>query len=214
MTTTPISATDPLIWRTTELAVRCHEGQIRKGDGAPYIVHPIRVALYLAQAGLSPEVIAAGLLHDTVEETPPEKRQKWWKELAKNTPRRVQALVQAVSDADPEAPWQERKDAYLRSLGKASRDALAIACADKLDNAIGMKKVLERDGAVAMRRFNAPLDAKIAYFNAIVDITEKRWLDCPLIQPLRAAIKELEQELHYTGLSNGEVGSLTDPADP
>ncbi|MBI3615188.1 MAG: bifunctional (p)ppGpp synthetase/guanosine-3',5'-bis(diphosphate) 3'-pyrophosphohydrolase [Candidatus Omnitrophica bacterium] len=193
MTTTPISATDPLIWRATELAVRCHEGQIRKGDGAPYIVHPIRVALYLAQAGLRPEVIAAGLLHDTVEETHPEKRHDWWEELAKNTPRRVQALVQAVSDADPEAPWQERKEAYLRSIEKASCEALAIACADKLDNAIGMKKVLERDGAAAMRRFNAPLDVRIAYFHAIASITERRWPDCPLIHPLRVAIKELEE---------------------
>ena len=202
MMTLPITATDSLIWQATELAARCHEGQIRKGDGTPYIVHPIRVALYLAQAGLSPEVIAGGLLHDTVEETPPEKRQDWWKTLAANTPRRVQALVQAVSDADPEAPWQERKDAYLRSIEKASSEALAIACADKLDNAIGMKRVLERDGAAAMRRFNAPLDVRIDFFKTIADITERCWPDCPLILPLRSAITELQETARSIGLSN------------
>lgn len=205
MAALPISATDPVIWRAAVLAAQCHQGQTRKGDGTPYVTHPIRVALYLAQAGLSPETVAAGLLHDTVEETLPDQRDEWWKELTAQTPRRVQALVQAVTDADPEAPWQERKDAYLRVLEGASREALAIACADKLDNTLGLKAVLEREGAAGLRRFNAPLDARIAYLKAVADITDKRWPECPLVQPLRLAIKELEEVSHYVELSHGQA---------
>ena len=186
-----VSATDPVVWRAAELAARCHEGQVRKGDGAPYMVHPLRVALSLAQAGLVPEVLAAALLHDTTEETPPEKRPEWLAALEKEMPPSVVALVQAVSDADPEAPWQERQEAYVRALRTAPLEALAIACADKLDNAIGLKKVLEREGAAGLRRFNVPFDARLAYFKAVAGIAEQRWHDCPLLPSLKAAVEDL-----------------------
>ena len=45
-----------------------HKGQVRK-SGDPYIVHPIAVAYFLAKLHAGPETIAAGLLHDTQEDT-------------------------------------------------------------------------------------------------------------------------------------------------
>lgn len=187
-----ITLTDPRIRRASELATQCHAGQTRKGDGIePYIAHPIRVALYLAQAGMGPEVIAGALLHDTLEETPPEKRPEWLATLQKEMPRRVLELVQAVSDADPEAPWRERQEAYVRALRTAPLEALAIACADKLDNAIGLKKLLEREGPAGLRRFNVPFDAKLAYFKAVAGIAEQRWPVCPFLPSLEAAVEDL-----------------------
>lgn len=50
------------------VAVEAHEGQVRL-SGEPYIVHPIKVAQILAQLGLDPEICAAGLLHDVLEDT-------------------------------------------------------------------------------------------------------------------------------------------------
>ena len=50
-----------------EYAFLAHEGQTRK-SGEPYIVHPISVSLRLAQLRLPADLIAAGLLHDTVED--------------------------------------------------------------------------------------------------------------------------------------------------
>lgn len=49
-------------------AYKKHEGQKRK-SGDPYIVHPIAVAYFLSRLHTGPETIAAGLLHDTVEDT-------------------------------------------------------------------------------------------------------------------------------------------------
>ena len=54
--------------RAYRRAVRQHSPQRRK-SGEPYIIHPLAVAQILADLGMGPLVVAAGLLHDTVEET-------------------------------------------------------------------------------------------------------------------------------------------------
>ena len=50
------------------VAERAHRGQLRK-SGDPYITHPVAVATILAELGMSASVLAAALLHDTVEDT-------------------------------------------------------------------------------------------------------------------------------------------------
>ncbi|WP_189092849.1 RelA/SpoT family protein [Deinococcus ruber] len=52
-----------------EFARQAHEGVLRK-SGEPYITHPVAVAVILAELGMDTDSIAAGLLHDTVEDTP------------------------------------------------------------------------------------------------------------------------------------------------
>ena len=50
-------------------AERLHAGQRRSIDGAPFVVHPVEVATLLYYAGAPDHVIAAGVLHDTIEKT-------------------------------------------------------------------------------------------------------------------------------------------------
>lgn len=57
-----------MINRAYELANEAHEGQVRK-SGVPYIVHPIAVAGILANLHMDAETVAAGFLHDVVEDT-------------------------------------------------------------------------------------------------------------------------------------------------
>jgi RelA/SpoT family (p)ppGpp synthetase len=65
-----VAATDgrDLIRRAYAMAERAHEGQVRK-SGEPYIIHPLNVAHILAETHFEPAVIAAGLLHDVLEDT-------------------------------------------------------------------------------------------------------------------------------------------------
>ena len=58
-----------LIRKAWEFCVKYHAGQLR-ASGEPYIVHPLEVAEVLAEMKLDSTAIAAGLLHDAVEDTP------------------------------------------------------------------------------------------------------------------------------------------------
>ena len=57
-----------MIEKAYNLAHNAHEGQLRK-SGEPYIIHPLSVAIILADLEMDKETIAAGLLHDVVEDT-------------------------------------------------------------------------------------------------------------------------------------------------
>ena len=58
-----------VVARAYELSVRAHAGQLRL-SGEPYLVHPVSVALILVELRMDVETVAAGLLHDVVEDTP------------------------------------------------------------------------------------------------------------------------------------------------
>lgn len=57
------------ILKALTLADIAHEGQLRK-SGEPFIIHPVAVAVILAELRLDRDTLIAGLLHDTVEDTP------------------------------------------------------------------------------------------------------------------------------------------------
>src|SRR6204780_1487118 len=58
-----------IIRKAWEFCVEHHHGQLR-ASGEPYVLHPLEVALVLAEMKLASTAIAAGLLHDAVEDTP------------------------------------------------------------------------------------------------------------------------------------------------
>lgn len=66
--TNPSPEDSALIERAYEVAEKAHEGHTRY-SGEPYFTHVTAVALKLAQMGMGPRTIAAGLLHDTIEDT-------------------------------------------------------------------------------------------------------------------------------------------------
>lgn len=57
-----------LIGRAYDKGTALHEGQFRK-SGEPYFIHPINVAIILAELGMDSETLVGGLLHDVVEDT-------------------------------------------------------------------------------------------------------------------------------------------------
>jgi (p)ppGpp synthase/HD superfamily hydrolase len=62
------SDSEVLLAAAFDFAFQLHDGQVR-ASGEPYIIHPVAVADLLRDIGASPGVIAAGFLHDVVEDT-------------------------------------------------------------------------------------------------------------------------------------------------
>lgn len=118
-----------MIDKAIQFAVVAHEGQYRKGTNIPYIVHPVSVGFLLQSIGCDEEVIAAGLLHDTVEDTDTEVD-----DIKREFGERVASLVLSVSEPDKTLPWEKRKIHTIESLGQVGEDTLVITLADKIHN--------------------------------------------------------------------------------
>ena len=58
-----------IIKKAKEIAFKAHNGQRRKTENTPYISHPLAVAKILEKNGFSDEVVAAGLVHDVIEDS-------------------------------------------------------------------------------------------------------------------------------------------------
>lgn len=131
-----------LVARAEAFATKAHEGQERKFSGKPYIVHPSRVVTTLRAWGATDDVLAAGWLHDTVEDC-----DVTVGEIKHEFGPRVATLVGALTKPRPDRlrseqipdGWQgNRKRAAavlaLRQLDEAPPEASAIKCADRMDN--------------------------------------------------------------------------------
>jgi (p)ppGpp synthase/HD superfamily hydrolase len=120
----------PLTRTALEFASRRHAGQRRGGDEAPFVLHPLEVGSLLSLAGYADHTVAAGVLHDVLENTDTNEV-----ELESRFGPRVSALVRAVSD-DPSIEDEQARKAALRSqVASASVEAAAIFAADKVSKA-------------------------------------------------------------------------------
>lgn len=120
-----------LISEAAEFAAHRHNGMQRKGRGSePYINHLAEVANLLAVAtdGDDAELVAAGWLHDTVEDTDTTRE-----ELAAKFGERVAALVVEVTD-DMSLSKAERRQKQIEDAPHKSPDAKMIKIADKISN--------------------------------------------------------------------------------
>ena len=120
--------------RAIIFAVKAHTGTERRGKGYPYIIHPMEAVEIVATMTKDQELLAAAILHDTVEDTNVTVDQ-----IREEFGDRVAELVASESDEMPvgvseEDSWHARKQAAIDRLSKASREAKIVAMGDKLSN--------------------------------------------------------------------------------
>jgi (p)ppGpp synthase/HD superfamily hydrolase len=120
-----------LVSEAAELAARRHNGMARKGRGnEPYINHLAEVANLLSAAteGADAELVAAGWLHDTIEDTETTRE-----ELAQKFSERVASLVVECTD-DMSLSKKERRRLQVVNASHKSPSARLIKIADKISN--------------------------------------------------------------------------------
>jgi len=159
-----------LISEAADFAARRHTGQQRKGRGnEPYVNHLAEVANLLSTASdaTDAELVAAGWLHDTIEDTATTRE-----ELAQKFGERVATLVVEVTD-DMTLPKQERRHKQVVDAPLKSPEAKLIKIADKISNIrariVPQPNQAERDDLIDYVAWAEKVVAGCRGVNAVLD---------------------------------------------
>ena len=123
-------------------AVRCHAGQWRESDGEPFINHPLEVARLLRDAGGSEVLIAAGLVHDVVEDA-----NVTLSELATRFGEGVAALVRGVTDDWCIESYRQRKQTLRDQVRFVGGDVALLFAAEQIAEAREWPRHVRREQA-------------------------------------------------------------------
>lgn len=174
------------IEKAFQFALKKHSGQYRKGTEIPYMTHPFAVAMILKHHQYSDEVVAAGLLHDTLEDadtTADELRDEFGEE--------VLGLVLAASEADTTLPWEERKQRTITELPLKTKEQLAVIVADKLHNLRSIQEELDTIGEAVWAKFNRGEREQSWYYKSIVNALQFIEKEMCLVGKLTAEVNQL-----------------------
>ena len=145
-----------LLDRAIKFAVDAHSGTERRGKGFPYVVHVLEALEIAATMTSDQEVLAAAVLHDTIEDT-----DVTAEILRREFGNRVASLVEAdtdivLPDVSEKSSWRARKQAAIDRLATVGRDAKIVALGDKLSNMRAIRRDFAVLGDSLWSRFHAP----------------------------------------------------------
>lgn len=142
--------------KAIKFAVDAHANTERRGKGFPYVIHTLEAMEVVATLTNDPELLAAAVLHDTIEDTDVTIEQ-----IRAEFGDRVASIVDVESDKFPEGiseedSWRYRKQAAIDRLAKASRDSKIVAMGDKLSNMRAISRDYRQQGDKLWSIFHAP----------------------------------------------------------
>jgi (p)ppGpp synthase/HD superfamily hydrolase len=173
----------PLTRDALEFARRSHAGQTRDIDSLPFVTHPVEVACLLHEAGYPDEVVAAGVLHEILEDTAVDRG-----ELESRFGPVVAGLVAAVSDDPSIEDPAERKAALRRQVARAGDNAAAVFAADKLS------KVRELHARHSHGDFESGDRLKIEHYAASLELVDQALPGHELVERLRSELRGLRSQ--------------------
>lgn len=136
--------------KAAQFAIEAHRSAERRGKGFPYIIHPMEAAAIVASVTNDPEMLAAAILHDTVEDTDVTIEQ-----IEELFGPRVAHLVN-VETAQKGASWRARREVQIERFRNADRDSQIVAMGDKLSNLRAIVLDYRELGDALWSRFHAP----------------------------------------------------------
>lgn len=158
--------------RALKFAKAAHEavGQRRKYSNQPYIIHPMAIAELVKTVPHTPEMVAAALLHDTVEDTDIELA-----DIERAFGPAVAQLVDELTDVSRPHHGNRaiRKELDRQHLGKASREAKTVKLADLIDNS---RDIIKHDPGFArkyMKEMKALLEVLKEGDSTLYSITDE-----------------------------------------
>lgn len=182
------------VQKAIKFAAKTHnqyQQQTRKGKPIPYITHPLTVGIILSQAGAAEDVIVAGILHDTIEDSIEEKKVTT-EMLAERFGDNVACLVMSVTEEDKNAGWEKRKICALEKISELSPDNLLIKSADIIANVAETVDDYNRYQEEVFDRFGGSKEQVIKHQLEAIDLILRQWPDNPLAADLRHQAGQLK----------------------
>ncbi|HEX2231843.1 MAG TPA: HD domain-containing protein [Thermoleophilaceae bacterium] len=171
----------PLTQDAIDFARSRHEGQRRDADDAPFVVHPLEVAILLRDAGYPDHVVATGALHEVLEDTDVDKD-----ELEERFGPEVAELVGDLTDDPSIEDQQERRAALRRQVAESGERTAAVFAADKVSKARELRMKADR----------GPLDeesqAKLEHYVRSLEMLERALPGSELVSRLREELGALD----------------------
>ena len=173
-------------------ATQAHRGMKRKAKGRAYILHPLEVMVIVSALTEDEDVLAAAVLHDTVEDT-----SVTLEDITREFGERVSVLVAAESEdkhreVAAKDSWVSRKQETISHLQNASRETRLICLGDKLANLREMARDHKVLGDALWERFHQNDPAMHAwYYRSVFEILEKEFGDAAAIREYRSLLREV-----------------------
>jgi (p)ppGpp synthase/HD superfamily hydrolase len=187
----------PLIEKAIEVASVWHDRTYRKGRWRdepfdspgeqvlhiPVISHLTSVGMILQRAGWDDRTVAAGILHDMIEDANRFRQSMSYDRLRELIGAPVADLVEQVSepkiDTDgKKVPWRRRKEVYLEKLRGGPVEAVAISAADKVHNLWTMNQAIDEginvfESTETRRALSAGPREQLWFFCSVLEIAER-----------------------------------------
>lgn len=179
----------PKIEKAIHKASLLHRKQVRKGeDELPYITHLFSVFIILAKYTHDEDVLIAGLLHDTLEDT-----RYTGDELEGDFGCQIRKIVEGVTEPKYQdgvlMKWEDRKQAYITGLKHGLKESLIVSAADKIHN---FQSVIDTytDKAYEFKRDFKSADRLKFYTHVVDTITEGLGKGEPIVEELNAVFNQ------------------------
>ncbi len=149
--------------KALNFAIKAHYLQARKSEkDKPMIIHPINVGHILKEYGFDENVIAAGYLHDVVEDTKYEQN-----DILKKFGDDISSLVMTASEPDKSLSWEKRKQHTIDTIKKLDLRHKAVVCADKISNLEDLMIFFEKNDNYDFSAFKRGYESQKWYYTEV-----------------------------------------------
>lgn len=172
--------------KALEIAFKHHSNQKRKGTNVTYFVHILNVTKYLMFETDDEDVICAGILHDTLEDTSYSK-EELIKDFGLNVFNLVNFCTEEGNDINKTSielkkTWKQRKQKSIDKIKNANKEELLVYVADKLSNISDMEEDLILIKENYWSRFNASKEEIKWYYESILNESKHKLQETRIIK--------------------------------
>lgn len=153
-------STEDIVEKALSFATNAHTGQYRKYTGEPYVNHPIFVCNLVSDFTDDKEILAAALLHDTMEDC-----EVTYEELCNEFGKRVADMVKELTSDKEEIQAKGKVDYMVNKINKMSEPCFLIKLCDMLSN---MSTTMNRKQATTYKKILDKTKNLVDYYKPLI----------------------------------------------